>query len=182
MHNSRSAPTAVQRVATPKHEKAWAQEQGRAHRVFAKMASDISSAAERGRRVQPVLRNFLRDPLVQFSAALRTLGEDPDRHEAEALSREVRALISGKISAPTVPWFPMQKSNGGSRPICVLPPALKAVHIILREALQAQFAPSSPMYGIRGLGTADAAHHMVVSRMWWKFSGGDLRVVWFAPD
>ncbi|GGB31509.1 reverse transcriptase domain-containing protein [Allosediminivita pacifica] len=148
----------LQPVATPISERQWLSEQGRAHGVFTGKKARIAEVAATGKtkRIRAAVRDFLRDDQVKLSAALRTLGERPDRAVAMQLRDHVNAWA--KSYAP-IGWEPSLKSDGRVRPICKrIPPELKAVQYMLAAVVEAQFAPSAPVYGVPNHSREDAAY------------------------
>ncbi|MEO1951786.1 hypothetical protein [Thioclava sp.] len=147
----------LQPVATSGRERHWRSEQGRAHGIFARKKARIAEVAATGRRkrVGSAVRDFLRDDEVKLSAALRAMGGNPDRTAAMQLRSRLNAWA--KSYAP-LGWEPALKSIGSLRPICKrIPLELKAVHYMLAAAVEAQFAPSVPLYGVPGYSREDAA-------------------------
>lgn len=155
-----SAPTTpgahvpVQPVATSSEEKNWLREKGKAHEVFTQRRANIAARFADGKRVQADVRNFLGNPKVRLSAALRALGGNPTRQEAHDLCSQVNAWSE---SYPQVSWYPKKKRSGGYRPICRLPLELKAVHIMIAAVIGAQIQQSPALYGIPGASRDDAA-------------------------
>lgn len=146
--------TTLQPVAPQEPARAWRRERDEAHRVFAERAQHLAEVSTSGRRSQPLARDFLRNPQVRLSAALRVLGDEPERAAAYALRQRISPWAE---QWPAIPWFPKAKPNGSARPICDLPLELKAVHIMLAAAIAAQMRPTASLYGIRGYGRDDAA-------------------------
>lgn len=147
----------VQPVATPSPERQWLTVQGRAHNIFARKTACITAAQASGsrKRTRGAVRDFLRDDQVKLSAALRVLGENPDRAAAMSLRDRMNAWAT---SYAPIGWEPEPKNNGGFRPICKrIPPDLKAVHYMLAAVVEAQFWPSIPVYGVPGYSRDDAA-------------------------
>jgi hypothetical protein len=138
-------------------ESDWLSEQGRAHAAFHSMSENIHSATISGKRLNPIVRGYLRNNQVRLSAALRALGGHPDRDTAIALRNQVNAWSS---SYAPIRWYYKKKPNGTARPICILPPDLKAVHYMLAMAIQRQFERNPTMYGVKGFSRDTAAGHL----------------------
>lgn len=60
----------------------------------------------------------------------------------------------------SIRWYPKTKTDGSSRPICILPPALKAVHYLIREVISRQTTPNGTLYGIPGASRDDLARQL----------------------
>lgn len=147
----------VQPVATSDEDHEWSREQNRAHQAFHDMGCKIRNATTSGKRMQPVVRNFLRNPQVRLSAALRALGGKPDRETATNLRDRVDAWATGY--AP-IHWHSRRKPNGSTRPICTLPPEAKAVHYLLAMVIKQQLERSETLYGITDFGRDTAARDL----------------------
>ncbi|GAB1361326.1 hypothetical protein MASR1M32_05620 [Rhodobacter sp.] len=104
-----------------------------------------------------MVRAFLGDPKAQLSAALRALGGEPSQDDAHTLQKRLK-----RWSATYAPvfWYPMAKPSGGHRPICILPPDLKAMHHMVAAAIAAQLPDTPTLYGIRGRGTPEALREL----------------------
>lgn len=135
----------------------WNRQRNAAHRAFQGHVRAIAHACEAGKRPNRLVRALLRDPEARLSAALRALVGEPGPEEAFAL-RDSLNLWSGP-SAP-VRWYPKAKQSGGYRPICILPPDLKAAHYMIGAAIAAQLPAVSPLYGIRKRGVAEALREL----------------------
>ncbi len=61
---------------------------------------------------------------------------------------------------PSTRWHPMTKPDGSSRPICILTPALKATHYLIREVISQQTAPNGTLFGIPGASRDDLARQL----------------------
>ena len=144
---------AVQRVAKSWKPQDWNRARERAHRAYARKVKDIADAAATGLRVNRFIRNFLGDPEVRLSAALRALGGHPGPHEAFALRDQINCWAT---DYPPVSWYPKRKSSGGFRPICRLPPTLKATHYMVAAIIGAQRGEAETLFGIPGRGIANA--------------------------
>ncbi|MDF3907263.1 reverse transcriptase domain-containing protein [Paracoccus sp. AS002] len=153
----RTKPSApVQPVAT-QHDARWPRDQGKAHDIFARRKARIADLFAAGRRTMPDVRAFLNDRQVRLSATLRALGGDPSRQQAHDLLDGVNAWAE---ACSPVRWYAKQKRTGGSRPICILPPDLKAVHYMIAAVVGAQLPPSAALYGIPGASRDDAARDL----------------------
>ncbi|WP_102225439.1 hypothetical protein [Acidimangrovimonas sediminis] len=147
----------VHPVAPPSADALWKAEQGHAHSVFTEKKARITKAVASGKnaKVKGAVREFLRCDQVRLSASLRALGGTPEREAAMLLRDHVHAW---KRDYAPIGWGFHAKSTVGVRPICKrMPLDLKAVHHMLAAALEAQFAPSVPLYGVRGHSRDDAA-------------------------
>ncbi|MFN3722862.1 MAG: hypothetical protein ACK4VZ_07460 [Paracoccaceae bacterium] len=143
----------VQRVAKSGTAQQWNQDREHAHRVYANKLEDITNAAASGKRVNHAIRNFLGNPKVRLSAALRALGGQPGPKETLALWDQINCWAT---NCSPVFWYPKRKSSGGTRPICVLPPTLKAKHYMLASVIGALLPDTETLFGIPGRGIADA--------------------------
>lgn len=151
-----SAPT-LQPVAKEWTAQAWNRKKDSVHRAFQRHARNIAGAPENGIRLVRAVHDFLGDPETRLSAALRALGGEPGPEEAFALRDRVNRWAGGY--APVV-WYPKTKSNGDFRPICILPPALKAAHYMLSAVIGARLPETRTLYGIPGRGVADALREL----------------------
>ena len=151
-----SAPP-LQPVAKVRTVKEWSRDKDRAHRVFHSKATAIAQAPENGKKVKNAVREFLGDPNVRLSATLRALGRQPDPTEAFDLRNRVNCWATGY---PPVVWYPKKKSSGGYRPICKLPPAMKAAHYMLAAIIDALLPETRTLYGIPGKGVADGLREL----------------------
>lgn len=149
--------TPLHRVATRGPATEWRREQGQAHAAFHREAETLRRGIASGKRAMPLVRNFLRHPKVRLAAALRALGDCPDREAALSLRDRVDAWA---VHEAPINWYPKKKSSGGFRPICTLPPELEAVHHMLAAAILAQLDPSPALYGIAGRSRDDAARRL----------------------
>lgn len=147
------SPPAAQRAVKSWTSEGWDREKERAHRAFKRQTESIAAANADGKRVNGVVREFLFEPKVRLSAALRSLGGQPNHAQAFDLRNSVN--LWSDQQQPIV-WYPKAKRSGGFRPICILPPALKAAHYMIAAAISAQLPPTDTLYGIRGRGVADA--------------------------
>ena len=156
-----STPTAqrilVQPVARPGNVKGWPQKRGLAHQTFNEMSFAIATATASGKRMNPVVRDFLRNLKVRLSAAMRALGGEPDEKEAVELGKNVNAWADRYMP---VTWYCTSKADGSSRPICILPPDLKAVHYMIAEVIGQQLERSDALYGVPGFSRDDAARNL----------------------
>lgn len=138
---------ALQPVATLSDDRSWVRRQGKAHRRFQEKLRRIRSASSRGRRTQPLVRDFLRCPDAKLSAALRSIGENPEEDLSIALGRSIN---SWSMLVEKVQWYPKRKPDGGWRPICKLSPELFARHKLIQFAIHSQLHPVPGLFGIPG--------------------------------
>lgn len=157
LRQDNSQGEALQPVAKEWAAPDWHRERERAHRIFKQHAEAIANAPANGKKISRTVRDFLGDPKVRLSAALRALGGQPEPAEAFALRNRLN-LWAG--SYPPVVWYPKKKSSGGFRPICILPPALKAAHYMLGTIIGALLPDTRTLYGIPGRGVADALREL----------------------
>ena len=134
--------------------KSWIREMGHAHQRAVELAVMVGDATASGRRLQPVLRNYLRNPHARLSAALRTLGGTPAQERAKSLAQRTDPRAPG--SAP-VRWRLDPKRKGGHRIICKLPLELKAAHYLLKPPLEQLYERSEHVYGVKHFGRDTAA-------------------------
>ncbi|MGA0615653.1 reverse transcriptase domain-containing protein [Paracoccus sp. KR1-242] len=150
----RTRPAApVQSVAT-QHDAGWPRDQGKAHDIFARRKARIADRFAAGQRTNSDVRAFLNDRQVRLSAALRALGGKRSRQQADDLRDTVNAWP--EASCPVL-WFSKPKRVGGSRPICILPPNLKAVHYMIAAVIDAHMPRDGSLYGIPGTSRDGAA-------------------------
>lgn len=150
-------PRPVQRGAKSTSAKQWKREVGLAHAARTKLANGLREKQARGERVQPYIRQYLSAAAARFCGALAALRGEPDRQTAEALAATVNPWREGYRP---IRWHKHAKKNGGYRPICALPPDLKAVHYVIAGALKAAFVPNNHVYGVTGRGRDEAARHL----------------------
>jgi len=145
----KSAPHSfpLQRASTFNPDRAWLREQGHVHRKAAEEANRVRDASRNGKRMMPVMRNYLRNPQVRLSGALKALGGDASRDQAYALKDRVNAW-SGDY-AP-IRWHTKKKADGRERTICTLPPELSAVHYMLKRPLETLLFREGNLFGIKG--------------------------------
>jgi hypothetical protein len=155
-HNDRHVES-VQPVAKTWTAQDWNRERERAHRAFNRKAAEIANASANGNATSRKVREFLGDSKDRLSAALRALGGQPESFEAFTLRNQINLWAEGY---PPVNWYWKKKGSGGHRPICILPLALKAAHIMLAAVIRAVLPETSTLYGIPGRGVADAARNL----------------------
>jgi hypothetical protein len=148
---------AVQPVAKSWGQSEWNLERERSHRAFMRLASGIAIASQNGKSANREVRDFLGDPKVRLSAALRAIGGQPEPAEAFGLRNRINLWESSDSS---VTWYPKKKANGGYRPICILPPVLKAAHFILATVISSLLPDTNTLYGIPRRGVADALREL----------------------
>lgn len=144
----------LQPVAIASPERSWISEQARAHTCAAHMAEKVRDAHVSGKRMQPVMRTYLRNPQVRLSGALRALGGNPSRGEAMALRDRVNEPA---VRYCPVRWHAQKKSSGGERYICTLPLELKALHYMLKRPLEHLFDRNANIYGVKSFSRDDLA-------------------------
>lgn len=147
----------VQRGAKSTSAKQWKREVGLAHAARTKLANGLLEKQARGERVQPYIRQYLSAAAARFCGALAALRGEPDRQTAEALAATVNPWREGYRP---IRWHKHAKKSGGYRPICDLPPDLKAVHYVIAGALKAAFVPNNHIYGVTGRGRDEAARRL----------------------
>ncbi len=150
-------PRPVQRGAKSTAAKQWKREVGLAHARRTKLANGLREKQARGERVQPYIRQYLSAAAARFCGALAALRGEPDRQTAEALAATVNPWREGYRP---IRWHKHAKKSGGYRPICDLPPDLKAVHYVIAGALKAAFVPNNHIYGVTGRGCDEAARRL----------------------
>ncbi|SDW17739.1 hypothetical protein SAMN05444358_101133 [Ruegeria halocynthiae] len=138
-------------------DRKWSREIGWAYEVYHQRAEAIHSATMSGKRPQPVTRDFLRSPHAKLVSAYKALGGSADPDQVRALSRQVDAWAT---DYPPIRWYPKTKPDRSSRPICVLPPALKAAQYLIREVINQQTAPNGSLFGIPGASRDDLARQL----------------------
>ncbi|WP_299666150.1 hypothetical protein [uncultured Ruegeria sp.] len=138
-------------------DRKWSREIGWAYEVYHQRAEAIHSATTSGKRLQPVIRDFLRSPHAKLVSAYKALGGRANPDQVRALSRQVNAWAT---DYPPIRWYPKTKPDGSSRPICVLPPAPKAAHYLIREVINQQTAPNGSLFGIPGASRDDLARQL----------------------
>ncbi|PRY19288.1 reverse transcriptase (RNA-dependent DNA polymerase) [Aliiruegeria haliotis] len=149
----------MQRVATPHTDREWRREHGRAYATYRKLAHAIAMATASGKRLNPVVRNFLRNPQVKMVAALKALGGETDRETIVALQSRINAWATDYLP---IEWHFKRKPNGTQRPICILPPELKAVHYMVAEVIKQQFVGDATLFGVSGASRDDLARALKV--------------------
>ena len=156
---TRSAPEphTVQRGAKSAAVKQWKREVGIAHAARTKLANRLREKQESGKRVQPYMRQYLSAAAARFCGALAALRGEPDRQTTEALAAIVNPWREGYRP---IRWHKHAKKSGGYRPICALPPDLKAVHYVIAGALKAAFVPNNHIYGVTGRSRDEAARRL----------------------
>jgi hypothetical protein len=148
----------VQRGANSTAFNRWNREVGIAHAGRVRLADIICRKRDKGKRVQVQLaRQYLAAPSVLLCGALAALRGEPDRQTAEALAATVNPWREGYRP---IRWHKHAKKSGGYRPICALPPDLKAVHYVIAGALKAAFVPKDHIYGVTGRGRDEAARRL----------------------
>lgn len=138
-------------------DRKWSREIGWAYEVYHQRAEAIRSAPKSGKRLQPVIRDFLRSPHAKLVSAYKALGGGADPDQVRSLSRQVDAWAT---DYPSIRWHPKAKPDGSSRPICILPPALKAAHHLIREVISQQTVPNGTLFGIPGASRDDLARQL----------------------
>ncbi|WP_217357065.1 hypothetical protein [Ruegeria arenilitoris] len=138
-------------------DRKWSREIGWASEVYRERANAIHSATTSGKRLQPVARDFLRSPHAKLVSAYKALGGSADPDQVRALSMQVNAWAT---DYPPIRWYPKTKPDGSSRPICMLPPALKAAHYLIREVISQQTVPNGKLFGIPGASRDDLARQL----------------------
>ena len=123
------------------------------------MAGRVRDASRNGKRMMPVMRNYLRNPQVRLSGALKALGSGASQGQVYALKDRVNAW-SGRY-AP-IRWYAKKKVDGRERIICSLPPELSAVHYMLKRPLEALLFREENLFGVKGH-SRDALAHEVKS-------------------
>ncbi len=137
----------VQRASTFNPDRAWLREQGHAHRKAIEIANRVCDASRNGKRMMPVMRNYLRNPQVRLSGALKALGGGASREQVYALKDRVNAW-NGDY-AP-IRWHAKKKADGRERVICTLPPELSAVHYMLKRPLETLLFREENLFGVKG--------------------------------
>ncbi|MGI3166788.1 hypothetical protein [Pseudooceanicola sp. 200-1SW] len=132
----------------------WCKDCDQANLIFQRKAQAISAATQAGKRLQPVVREFLRHPKVRLAASLRALGGASSKEQILDLRERVNAWAT---DYPPIRWHARRKPDGTSRSICILPPELKAVHYMVAEVVRQQLARSESLYGVSGASRDDAA-------------------------
>lgn len=150
---TKASEEALQRVAKLKEAQDWNRARERAHRSFHGHAESIAVAFTNGNSTNQLVRKFLRDPQVRMSAALRAIGGEPEQADAFGLRNRVNLW---KSHDTPVFWYPKPKPNGDFRPICILPSALSAAHLMLAKVVAAQLPNTSTLFGVPRRGVADA--------------------------
>lgn len=149
------SPHPLQPVATEVDaDREWLSEQGRAHSKAADMAMCLRNASWSGQRMWPVWRNYLRNPQVRLSGALRALGGNPSREKAIALRDGLNPMVE---KCSKIVWHSLKKDSGGERYICTLPPELKAMHYMLKRPLENLFERDGNMFGVKDFSRDDLA-------------------------
>ncbi|WBL33755.1 hypothetical protein O5O51_03330 [Sinirhodobacter sp. HNIBRBA609] len=145
----------LQRVATENAKLRQNQVISGAHEAYCRGQHRIAAMSSSGNRAKKEVRRFLLDRKVRLSAALKQMGGvSPDLSEALTLCDRINPWL--RDDAPVV-WHFKPKPKGGHRVICKLPPKMKAVHRMLRDAIAAQLPRDELLYGIPGSGRDDAA-------------------------
>lgn len=147
----------VQPVSKQQAAKTWERTKGRAHAGRVEAARRIITARETGKRLAPLVRQFLRGNAVRLSAVLRALPDDVDQQTAQQLEA---ITDPWKAAYEKISWHKKRKATGGTRPVCALPPDLKAAHYMIADALKAQFTPRAHIYGVTGRSRDDAARDL----------------------
>ena len=102
-------------------------------------------ATESRKRLAPLMRDYLRSPQARLVAASRTLGGYANPQDVKRLQDRINPWSE---SYSPIYWYRMPKKNGSSRPICILPPDLKAVHIMVKEVLKQTICTGGTIYGV----------------------------------
>lgn len=147
----------VQPVSKQQAAKTWERAKGRAHAGRVEAVRQIITARETGKRLAPLVRQFLRGNAVRLSAVIRALPDDVDPQTAQQLEA---ITDPWKAAYERISWHQKRKATGGTRPVCVLPPDLKAVHYMIADALKAQFTARAHIYGVSGKSRDDAARDL----------------------
>lgn len=141
-----SATDQLQLVATGGSDRDWEKLKGRIHNKAAQAALRFAQQHAKGGRLGPLWRNYLRNPHVRLSAALKVLGPNATRDEAYALRDKINFKT---MKYAPVTWREEPKRSGGNRIICDLPPELKALHYMLKRALERMFERRDNLFGLR---------------------------------
>ena len=144
----------LQPIAKCNPERNWLSEQGRVHRKAGEMSKRVCDASMSGKRMMPVMRNYLRNPDVRLSAALKALCGKPSRSEAFALKNRVNAWSE---EYDPIRWRLKKKSRAGERVICTLPLELKAVHYMLKRPLEKLLHREDTLFGVKDFGRDELA-------------------------
>ncbi|SEM53700.1 Reverse transcriptase (RNA-dependent DNA polymerase) [Gemmobacter aquatilis] len=147
----------VQRGAKSAAAKQWKRDVGIAHAARTMLANGLREKQACGKRVQPYIRQYLAAAAARFCGALAALRGEADRQAAEALAATVNPWREGYRP---IRWHKHAKKTGGYRPICALPPDLKALHYVIAGALKAAFVPNDHIYGVTGRGRDEAARRL----------------------
>lgn len=132
------------RMAQSTPEKAWLKEVGSAHQIFRAQALRIADASKQSTK-KSLTRAYLQNPWVKLAAAAKVCGGDAEREETIRLRDEINVW---QPPLEPVNWFPLPKSNGKFRPLCLMPPHLAASHKMIKQLVDAQRPHHANLYGV----------------------------------
>lgn len=136
---------------------AWHVEKQALHRSYSKQVRKLMSGREAGKRRHVLQREFFRHPKVKQAAILKATKGKIGREQTYALAQLVDPYAEQQHVVAT---YPLTKTNGGKRNICILSPVLSATHKIIKCALDAEFVRHPSLFGIKHHGRDQAAVHI----------------------
>lgn len=165
MSNSTSPQSAVPSFASWRdHHQAIAGQQ------LSRLAA-ASSAGLRG-RAHRLRRSYLNLRSSKIIASARALRGSPTIDEVAELASGIDPF---SVHSDPVPWrWALKRSGRGIRPVCSLPPRLKAAHYLIQDILRAELPSSSRFFDIRGRGRDRQAREIAAAidqGLTWCFVG-----------
>ncbi|WP_377190647.1 hypothetical protein [Ruegeria meonggei] len=132
----------------------WRVEKQALHRVFSQQLRKLVVGRAEGKRRHILQRDFFRHPGVRQAAILKATKGKIGREQAYSLARQVNPYAEQKHAVTT---YPITKTSGGKRNICIMPPVLSAMHKIIKCALDAEFVRHPLLFGVKHYGRDQAA-------------------------
>ena len=149
----------VQPVARLQERTLWCKEVAHIHAERKVRYDELVAKLARGRNIRRSVNELLYDRAVRQSAALKVLGNGATREQMHQLLRKVHAR---KQHYSAIQWYRQPKITGGFRPICSgIPLDLKAVHYMLKWALEAIYTPPDHIYFVPTKGRDEAARSIL---------------------
>lgn len=132
---------AMQRVA---QDKAWKRHQNRVHNMRKRLVAQIEASRDRSpAHTKKLIRKLQKDRNISQSYALKSVPEGTPKSVVRRIAKSSMRADNPEV----VRYWHVPRKRGAPRPVCSLPPVLKAKHRRLTDTIVAQLRLHPSIYG-----------------------------------